>query len=300
MTPSLAGDSNAEDPMAVLKSVLDNLVIVLHQEQLQKSYDKEYARALVDCARRDLRACVLLRSQGDLPNAIYHLQQASEKLVKAYGLITVRLTESEVRSVSHATPGVFIQMLQKKWARQLLDIARTANPKTQIPYPDLHAVSGSLKTNRAKLELARMSKGQIKALLSLENVYPEAAKDEETKKRLDKALDYLEANPDKVLSEVKLRFPEDDSTTQDVFDAVKHHRSGDSGILEESTTASILYVIAAVTFPHEAFTRYPDGELKPADYVEGLGIVDAAGAIVSRLEKCLARIEEVYLKPRSR
>jgi hypothetical protein len=48
---------------------------------------------------------------------------------------------------------------------------------------------------------------------------------------------------------------------------------------------ALLYAISMVTFPHEKFSRYPDGKIKPMDYTQDLGIVKATPELIEYLEK---------------
>jgi hypothetical protein len=51
------------------------------------------------------------------------------------------------------------------------------------------------------------------------------------------------------------------------------------------------YFLSIITYPHESYTRYPDGEIKPEDYNEDLGIVQMCKDICNSLEKTQEMIE---------
>ena len=46
-----------------------------------------------------------------------------------------------------------------------------------------------------------------------------------------------------------------------------------------------LFILAAISFPHEGYTRYPDMAIKPEEYTMDLGIVRALPKMAKMLEK---------------
>jgi hypothetical protein len=48
-----------------------------------------------------------------------------------------------------------------------------------------------------------------------------------------------------------------------------------------------MYLVSAITYPHESYTRYPGREIKPSQYTETLGIVQTAPQIFEVLDEAL-------------
>ncbi|NPB02986.1 MAG: HEPN domain-containing protein [Thermotogae bacterium] len=62
------------------------------------------AKVWLDFALRDLRAAEVLYGEGDVPNALYHLQQAAEKSLKAiiiYYAIPTTLRQFRTHNLEH-------------------------------------------------------------------------------------------------------------------------------------------------------------------------------------------------------
>jgi HEPN domain-containing protein len=70
----------------------------------------------------------------------------------------------------------------------------------------------------------------------------------------------------------------------------------------EITTLSImvsLYTLGAISFPHEAFTRYPDGKMSPRNYVPELGIVKAIPDMIKYLDPAIKELRQKLEQPLS-
>ena len=56
-----------------------------------------------------------------------------------------------------------------------------------------------------------------------------------------------------------------------------------------------LYLLSAITYPHFAYTRYPDGKIKPSDYYEDkIEIVKCVNEILAEVELCISVFEQSY------
>jgi hypothetical protein len=58
-------------------------------------------------------------------------------------------------------------------------------------------------------------------------------------------------------------------------------------IMEFSSSFIKMYLIAAMTYPHESYTRYPDRAIKPSQYTKELGIVQVAPEVFTLVDKSL-------------
>lgn len=199
-------------------------------------------------AERDIASCNALYSKKSYPHAVYHFQQAVEKATKGYMLGFNFLSIEELKT--HDTPELFLDALFEKtgiesWAKQL-----GGKSLETIMSNARQAVSRPDK----RQEIARTKYHDIKAYLSSIPVWVNKGK------AMSKSL------TEQISSLAGVEFP---TPPPPVFQAI-------------SATA-VLFVLAAISFPHEAYTRYPDKEITPSDYEASLGIVRA----IPRMIKCL-------------
>lgn len=54
-----------------------------------------------------------------------------------------------------------------------------------------------------------------------------------------------------------------------------------------------LYLLASVTFPHERYSRYPDGVVKPKEYTPELGIVASIANVWSETETAISEVQRL-------
>ncbi len=67
--------------------------------------------------------------------------------------------------------------------------------------------------------------------------------------------------------------------------------------LFQSVSAMVaLLILAIITFPHEAYTRYPDpdGKMSPDNYEKKLGIVCETPRMMHLLEKEIRNLQKLY------
>lgn len=71
------------------------------------------AKTFFTTAKADLRAAALLFDHKEYPNAIYHIQQATEKLAKSFGLLNrwLKPNEKDIKSVGHNSKTIFTDAL---------------------------------------------------------------------------------------------------------------------------------------------------------------------------------------------
>lgn len=214
--------------------------------------DRELAKDYLIEAFIDIRCCRLLRGKRIYSRAIYFLQQAIEKTAKAWALDYGVLNRKEVRRTMHRTPMIFLKMLKKEGLEQWLSLIKQIAPDmcTDISNAEQILSKGSHPG------IAKMPKPRIEGYLSSINTLDEVANS------INAAMPSL--------AELLGQKPIISPIGQYV-----------------NVGLSVLF-LGLIAFPHESFTRYPDGdiafgELVPRNYDSNIGIV----ASISKMDKCL-------------
>jgi HEPN domain-containing protein len=196
-------------------------------------------------AERDVRSCRVLYSIKMYPHAVYHFQQAVEKAMKGYCLAVGMLSLEEVRS--HDTPYLLLKGLFEKTGMK--EMLKNLGPESKSV---LDRAWEAQHNREKRLEIARMR---------FEQIIHELSELDKDKKRIKQLLDSLTSLAATV-------------------------RPGSPLPLEIMTLPVLasLYRLGAISFPHEAFTRYPDDEeMIPTEYVRELGVVKA----IPKMTECL-------------
>jgi len=181
------------------------------------------------CAKIDIQSCKILYENKQYPSSTYHLQQASEKLMKSYALRNGEISENElIRPISHVSPKLFPHL-----ANKLSDYKNLI----EAIYPDVFLIA---KT---------------------------------TQKFLDDPENHLK------LAQVSYK------DIKSIFEKYKIEVVKNKMFTKQEMMIALLYVISFITFPHEKFSRYPDGKMKPTDYTQDLGIVMATPELIKYLEE---------------
>ncbi len=204
-------------------------------------------------AERDIKSYKVLYSKKIYPHAVYHFQQAVEKSMKGYCLALGMLSIEEIKS--HDTPYVLLKGVLEKTG--LKDMLQSLSAESKILLDKAWEAQDDLEK---RLKIAGMPFEQIiNELNSIDNDR------EKTKQIRDALLPMLLAL-----------------------------RIGSQALPLEITTLPVLaslYRLGAVSFPHEAFTRYPDDEkMTPTEYVSELGIVKAIPKMTKYLVTALKEL----------
>lgn len=210
-------------------------------------------------AEDDLEVSKCLYEKEKFSLSIYHLQQSVEKTVKAGGLIFNLIPPEQLKKIGHKTPLTFLKMLEKPWVIKFVKIAKEN-------YPDL-------KTNTTEAEE------------TIHNKHLEIAK-----WKKDSILNFINL-PKKLKEQVELESAKNPSISQLIKIFNQFSNRDFREVVEFASSFVTLYLLSAITFPHEEFTRYPticpDKGIKPSDYQKGLGIVDSAPEIFAELENSI-------------
>jgi hypothetical protein len=216
---------------------------------------KKIGIAFLDEAERDLKSCKRLYSKKIYAHSVYHLQQAVEKSVKGYCLGLGISTIEDVRVRGHDTPYILLRAALEKTGMKTMLRGLSDDSKNRI---DRAWEAMDRRENR--VEIAKITFEQVKMHLS------DIDRNEVTMNEVVNKL-----NPVLTLINPKESPP--------IF-------------FQILPTLARLYVLASLSFPHEEFTRYPDGEITPAEYTSKSGIVQGIPKMIKYL---VPVIEELRL-----
>lgn len=206
-------------------------------------------------AERDIKSCRVLYSKKIYPHAVYHCQQAVEKAMKGYCLALGILSIEEVKS--HDTPYLLLKGLFEKTGMKEMLQSLSAESKSL-----LDKTWEAQHNLEKRLEIARMP---------FEQIIHEIINIDKDKQRSRQILDSLIP----LSATIRINSP----------------------LPLEITTLPVLaslYRLGAMSFPHEAFTRYPDDEkMNPTKYAPELGIVKA---IPKMTEYLIIALKELRLE----
>lgn len=221
----------------------DNFVGMFQVVQRTQLHDdgpsRELGLSFLTEAQRDLKVCEVLHKKRLYPPAVYHLQQAVEKATKGYLLGLGFYEASEMKELfGHLTPQLFIKTLFDRtgvtsWAETLTD----------------ETIKG--KIGRAKETISEEEKRIAIARASREEI-------------------------DRILANVEQYYDMSSMLTTHLTSEIRELVAPEFPIpflWQTMRPLVCLLSLAVITFPHEAYTRYPDGKMTPSDYNRNLGIV---------------------------
>lgn len=252
-------------PLALAVAAFASEPIPIEKRLLAKKYIIE--------AQRDLRRANLLYKDNDYPGAIYHLQQSVEKLHKAAGHGIFRLGDGFEKQASHDSHQVFGKIFEEEWVKSTLTLMHDVNPQINLPTTEFDKIS------KDRLKIAKEKKEEIEKLLDIIDFIETMFDKEETREKLA------------LLSILENSEETQDLNSDEGGQKIRNDLPQKLGIF---VTAIIrLFILGAITFPHEAYTRYPDGEMTPDDYTPELGIVQVLPRILIKQEDTIKIIEEI-------
>ena len=259
--------------------------------------NSEMIKNYLDDADRDFKASKDLFLNSDFPNAIYHLQQGVEKLTKAFSFFNFPLTNEEIRKTGHISPKNFLLLLQKPETQNLLKQFKGIYPDLDLtPLDKLKDTINKIKLPQSKLEISHLPDYFISDLLNICRTFLNLEdhlniKDilninigdnwETLIKNLVTKASKEFTNPGKDIDKIDISFPvgqpgfvpdfRKDIDKIDISSVIAQL----SNIISLTLLSIPIYLIGIITYPHESFTRYSDGDMKPKDYNDQLGIVQS-------------------------
>ncbi len=223
-----------------LENNIDGIMEFIKAKKIAWKADEKSRKLSIDFldeANRDIKSCRILYSKKIYSHAVYHFQQAVEKAMKGYCLGLGILSIEEIKF--HDTPYVLLKGIFEKTG--IKGMLQSSNVESK----SLLDKAWEAKDNREKLlEIARMPFEQI--IYELNNIDNDRQKIELIRGSLIRLAVHININSETLP-------------------------------LEFTTLPAMasLYRLGSMSFPHEAFTRYPDGDMTPRDYTADLGVVKA-------------------------
>lgn len=210
-------------------------------------------------AERDIKSCTLLYSKKIYPHATYHLQQGIEKATKAYVLLEGFVRAREMREImTHDSPSVFlIATLEKTGIKELAK---------QLPNSSMIAeivnAEDTMGDEEKRLEIAKTSYDDVSRWLS--------------------AID---------------QFKNTFGRIEEVISSIVREALGrplPPSVLRSIPSLMSLAILGVISFPHEAYTRYPERKMVPNDYTRELGIVRATPKMVGHLKEEIDNLKRIH------
>lgn len=271
-----------EDLADLIKEILDTQ---------QKDNDKnsssplpgertENIDGLIINAEIDFKASYSLYKDRIYSSAVYHLQQAIEKLIKACAMKYVGLDYLTIKKTSHNSPEIYLELLlDPKWNNFLRKFVILIPGMDLKPLNALDQTIKNIKRTETKVELARMPTTLLNDLLDVcDNLIAINVK--------SKSSDFLkEQNEvffDKYIKLVSASLAPNYANFDGEINRfnLKNFFGGDINFIYDNVNEILvtilpLYLIGLIVYPHESFTRYPGQLMNSQDYSESLGIVQA-------------------------
>ena len=237
-------------------------------------------------ALQDFESVKILYQSKIYSLAVYHLQQAVEKYVKAYVLAFFGLSKKEMKGyVGHDSPKAFIRLLDRyKRSLELFlkSIQKIGGLDTQflkISDEDIRKLVRIV--NMSRKQIAEMDSNQIKGIINATIKIKIALENKEIKNQILGLLSKLKNEA----SEIKSSDPSEKFILEKLIDSVDRVLNNLETLLKLSSTFLVLYMLSIITYPHATFARYPNKTLPPEKYDENLGIVQYFNEIVKLLDE---------------
>ncbi len=193
-------------------------------------------------SERDLCSCEILYQNNIYPLATYHFQQAVEKATKGY-MWGFGFLNKDKETQIHESPKLFLIMLQKVGILSWL----TSLPNTRLSSLMLEAQRILKKPNNP--DIARWSYEEISEQLSSIDPY---------------------------IKKIPVMVGEVFNCISESLNIKRDNLERDKAMLVRVLSSNgVLCVLSIIMLPHEAYTRYPDKDVKPDEYTAELGVIKA-------------------------
>jgi len=261
--------------------VLDNLDSVMTEMSrfiiaLRRSSPdvSELTKQFLRTSREDLQASKMLYKGRMFAPSVYHLQQCVEKMTKAFVLGTRMGTPKEVRDIGHDSLKGHL-LYARKLSRFIPKLGKV-DPRLNF---DLSRID---EIDAKKTEVARMSKSEIERIIK-------------SFKAADKSMQAVVSLLAEWAPTGMIPLLQGAQGPVMCEKDVESIRKGIKKAIPLMRTVPFLFVASALTFPHEASTRYPDGPIGPQDYTRSMGIVACSPEIMRRVENTLHSLETLWM-----
>ncbi len=274
--------------------IFKNLLSVPSEKEKQVIHD------LLFTAEKDLKSSLVLYKQKDYSNAVYLLQQSTEKLSKACAMNFLSMNSDSVKNTSHNTPKIYLNLFQNQQIKELIEKLADIFPQIDIkPLDTIKERIESVGKKETKVKYAKMSTTELTILLDtcdkLMEIDIKESFTDSLKKQYGTNLNTL---LDDVISSVLTFFPEIDDHSEEI--ELKKHVEENMGIVFDPLNNMIvtilpLYILGIIMYSHESFTRYPEEPISNLDYNNEFGIVKVFKRVWDIEEELLIKLKS-YIK----
>lgn len=234
--------------------LLDNYQLV------EKPELRKFALDFLHESERDLCSCEILYQNNIYPHATYHFQQAVEKATKGY-MWGFGFLKKDKKTQIHESPELFLMILQKVGLLSWL----TRVPDTRLS--SLMLKAQEILKNPNNPDIARWSYEEISEQLSCVDTY-------------------VKKMPDMV-GEVFNCISKSSDISRDNIER------GQVMITHILCSNVVLCGLSIIMLPHEAYTRYPDKDVKPDEYAAELGVVKAIPKMMQYLRPVVESLKVI-------
>jgi HEPN domain-containing protein len=278
---------NIED-LIYFGNILKKYSLPIPEDKLKKSND------FIKCAKRDLRASKILYDKNMYAEYAYHMQQSVEKIAKAYIISLNTLSNSQYKQIRHKTPKAFIKLLEKEF--EIFDILKKLDFNFNTDLTDLkNIIDNPIETQK----IAMAKTNEIKNLLdeyekTIQKVdFSSLELNNKTLKNINHASKYIldKTTVDKKSKISLKRLLRKIFTNKSVQENIMNKKLKDSS---EDFIRNLLglYFLSIITYPHEAYTRYPDGKITPFNYRKNSSISKCQNRLAKIVRNSIRVIEK--------
>jgi len=245
--------------------------LIEHKEEVKKfnediiqKGDYQKAKNILESSKDDAKAARLLYNNEKYALAIYHLQQAVEKLVKSWGYSTGK---DVVNKVHKGTDII------ENWVNHWED-----NIESYEGLKILVEIVPNFDIQKTPINLQQLHPHEIKTL-----------SEEEIRNCIEESSKFsFEGKIYKI-------FNEEFGINLNNYEKGFEDMSQEWPMVIPYFKLPDLHTLAEITYPHWVDTRYPDGETNPKEYNnEKIGIVKAFDDVIDYTENIQKKFEEAF------
>jgi len=232
--------------------------------------DERIKEELFYTGYRDLEASEMLYEKGYYEMSVYHLQQSTEKLSKYWAMEMFKLSSADIYKMKHRSPEAHLKAMEKMLNKYLYNIGHIYE---DIP-PDLGDEPKKMlkEVRKIKQKLNKAKKDEKFLNPSYEDIDYLIKMMDEIKGMISKLENTIEEKYRKKIEEFFIMLYERELNEEEISMVINIFISFASMIAATTN----LFIISAITFPHEASSRYADKKylLSPSLYKPGMPLVD--------------------------
>jgi len=252
-------------------SQLQNFIIGVNNPLNKNTRDEsiKLGKEFISSAEQNLELSKFSFENKKYASAIFNLTLATEKLVKAYGLIFMGVKKKNLKwDIGHNSTLTYSIIMKKEPFKSYFEIMKGFYPN--LLNKNFEELKSFIEKEKTKSEILMAKKEEIDKVLDvyqkIENVFNEDTLNQ-IKTQIEKFLSAFSEANGKIKDNLK-------------FDYLPK--------LVISFTS--LAAISFITFPHYFSSNYPDS--KEVEYNEDLGIVQSFNRIYEILRSCYKNLDE--------